>query len=107
MPRSTAAALPIRIRVSRYLEAIFPTYLGIQGDYLDELDRALADADLAAVQRLGHTIRGGAATYELPPAADLGGRLEEAALAGDLSAASAIGTALRDFFARLHVTFAE
>jgi len=105
MSQPDTTASPIRIRVHRHLRAIFPTYLTIQNDHLDALDRALAAGDLPAIHRLGHTIRGGAGTYELPLAAALGGRLEAAAEAGDMAEAAALVASLRDFFARLDVTF--
>jgi HPt (histidine-containing phosphotransfer) domain-containing protein len=94
-------------RVSRMLEPIFHKFLDIQRRYLDELDAALDAGDCATLRRLGHAIKGGAATYELPDAAALGGRLEQAALDGDLGTAAAIVPLLRRYYTDISVAFVD
>jgi len=107
MPQPPVPAPRTRIEVHRHFEPIFAAYLTIQKAHLQALERALTAGDLATLHRLGHTIKGGAATYELPPAAVLGARLEEAASHGNLESAAALVAALHDFFARLDVTFVD
>lgn len=93
------------VRVSRSLEPIFEQFLAIQCRRLDELEFALAAGDLPTLERLGHSIKGGAATYQLPDAADLGARMERAAAAHDLAAVARCIALVRDYFTALVVTF--
>jgi len=95
----------IRARVSRNLEPVFDQFLAIQLRRLTELEQALAAEDLPTLQRLGHAIKGGAATYELPDAAHLGALLEQAAAANDVAAAGRCIDLIREYFAALVVTF--
>lgn len=95
------------VRVSRFLEPIFPRFLDIQRDYLDQLDIALAGGDLTTLHRLGHSMKGGAATYQLPQAAALAARLENAALDCDLETAACCAGLLRHYYAALIVCFQD
>jgi len=95
----------IRARVSRNLEPVFDQFLAIQQHRLTELEQALAVKDLPTLQRLGHAIKGGTATYELPDAAQLGALLEQAAAANDVAAAGRYIDLIREYFAALVVTF--
>jgi HPt (histidine-containing phosphotransfer) domain-containing protein len=94
-------------RVSRSLEPIFDQFLDIQWRYLDQLDHALVAGDVTCLHRLGHSIKGGAATYQLPEAAALGEGLEQAALERDLDAAAAFVRRLRRYYCSLCVIFAD
>jgi HPt (histidine-containing phosphotransfer) domain-containing protein len=97
----------IAVCVSRALEPIFQQFLEIQRRYLDELDTALARGDLPALHRLGHTIKGGAATYQLLEAAALGDSLEVAALDQDIEAVAALVLSLKRYYAAVAVTFVD
>ncbi len=59
------------------------------------------EANLREAGRLGHRLKGSAATYGFPEAADLGAQLEEAALAGDAAAAAKVSTEILQWIARL------
>lgn len=98
---------PITARVNRILQPIFQQFLDIQQRYLCELDAALAAGDCATLHRLGHAIKGSASTYDLPDAAALGERLEQAALAGDLNSAAVLVPCLRRYYATVVVTFVD
>lgn len=95
------------VRISRFLEPIFPRFLDIQRDYLDQLDTALGAGDVSTLHRLGHSMKGGAATYQLPLAADLAARLEAAALCRDLETANCLVGLLRHYYASLVVCFVD
>ncbi|MGD9610829.1 MAG: Hpt domain-containing protein [Desulfovibrionaceae bacterium] len=95
----------IRVRVSRNLEPLFDQFLAIQHHRLVELEQALTAKDLPTLQRLGHAIKGGAATYEIPEAANLGALLEQAAAANDLPATGRCIALIREYFTALVVTF--
>ena len=107
MPEPPENLPPSPIRISRYLEPIFSSYIAFQMGYLKAMDQAVTAGDLQTLRRLGHTIKGSAGTYELPQAADLGARLEAAALAGNLSLAEESVAALKVFFTGLDVTFVD
>lgn len=58
----------------------------------------LAEGQLDRVVRLGHQIKGTATTFGLPEIGAAGARLEAAARAGDLDAASREAACLRELF---------
>ena len=104
----TATQVPDPVtRVSRVFEPIFDRFLDIQHQYLDQLDNALSRGDVPCLHRLGHSIKGGAATYQLPRAAALGACLEQAALERDLEAAAALVLHLRHYYDSLRVVFVD
>lgn len=98
---------PTHIQVHRFLEPIFPKYLDVQKAYLAAMDQALAAGDLPTLQRLGHTIKGGAATYELFQASALGARLEAAAAIGAVDLVATAVALLHAYFTTLDVSFTD
>ena len=70
---------------------LVPGYLKNRGHDVDRIEQALAAKDFAELRKLGHNMRGSAGGYGLPPLSQIGGRIEDAAVASD---AAAIGAAL-------------
>jgi HPt (histidine-containing phosphotransfer) domain-containing protein len=66
-----------------------------------ELREALAVSDAAAAVHLAHNVRGTSASYGAPRLAGLCGELEQAALASDVAASSALLAGVNEEFARV------
>jgi len=95
------------VRVSRTLEPIFAQFLEIQQRQRLALGQALAAGDAATALRLAHSIKGAAATYELPDAAAIARDLEAALALGALALAASCLEALAAHFNALDVVFVE
>lgn len=78
----------IVVRVSRRLEPIFAQFLDIQKRQRQALGEAIAAGDAVTAHRLAHSLKGAAATYELPAAAAIARDIEAAAAGGDLPLAA-------------------
>ncbi|MGH8443367.1 MAG: Hpt domain-containing protein [Nevskiaceae bacterium] len=82
---------PFVARPDPLIAPLVPGYLKNREQDLGKIEQALAARDFAGLRRLGHNMRGSAGGYGLPPLSQIGGRIEDAAVAND---AAAIGTAL-------------
>ncbi len=79
---------------------LLPAFFSIQTRNLDTMRRALARNDLDILRIMGHGLRGSALTYGVQAMADLGARIEEAALAGDAAALGGLLDRLGDVLMR-------
>jgi HPt (histidine-containing phosphotransfer) domain-containing protein len=89
------------------LRPIFNRFLDIQRGQIEALDAALAAGDRGAALLLAHTVRGAAATYQLPEAADVAAAIEEQARGRDLAPAGPLVDVLRRYFREVEVVFRE
>ncbi|MFU2207964.1 Hpt domain-containing protein [Solidesulfovibrio sp. C21] len=96
---------PRTVAVSAELRPIFARFLAIQNEHIAELESALAARDGEALCRLAHTIRGSAATFQLPEAADMALALEETVARADLAAAGRLIAALARYFHETDIEF--
>ena len=72
-----------QVVVDSWLEPVIPRYLEKRREDLATLRGALADCDYDSVRKLGHQMRGTGAGYGLAAISEIGGALEDAAVAGD------------------------
>lgn len=98
---------PKTVAVSAELRPIFARFLAIQNEHVAELEKALAARDSQTLCRLAHTIRGSAATFQLPEAADMALALEETVARADLAAAGRLIAALARYFRETDIEFVE
>jgi HPt (histidine-containing phosphotransfer) domain-containing protein len=96
---------PVCVVIDGSLAPIFNQFLDIQRRHLAAMEHALAVGDSQTIERLAHAVKGAAASYQLPTAATMAGRLEALAQNGDLSLAPALVVGLDSYFSRLCVTF--
>jgi len=94
-------------RVSQTLRPIFDQFLAIQEGQRCVLGKAIAAGDVATAHRLAHSLKGAAATYELPDAAAIACGIETAVLQGDLTLAASRLETLAAHFDALDVVFIE
>jgi histidine phosphotransfer protein HptB len=84
---------PYLVQVDPLIAPLVPEYLKNRARDAQRIAELLAAKDFAALRKLGHNVRGSAGAYGLPPLSEIGGRIEDAALATD---AGAIAAALED-----------
>lgn len=96
---------PQPVPVSAALQPIFAQFLEIQRGHLARLETALAAGDIPVIHRLAHTIKGAAATYQLPEAAALARELEAMTEKADLRRVPDQISALRQYFNTVTVRF--
>lgn len=95
------------VHVSRTLEPIFAQFLEIQLRQRAALGQAMTAGDAATALRLAHSMKGAAATYELPDAAAIARDLEAALALGDLDLAKGCLEALTAHFNAIEVVFVD
>ncbi|MHC1790960.1 Hpt domain-containing protein [Solidesulfovibrio sp.] len=93
--------------VSRALEPIFPQFLDIQFRQLRELEYAMAAGQPAAARRLAHSIKGAAASYDLPDAADMAQDLETALVAADQQPARRLFKQLARYLTDIDIVYTD
>ena len=91
---------PYVVNVDPLIAPLVPGYLSNRATDLQRMRDALAAKDFPALRKLGHNLRGSAGAYGLPPLSEIGGRIEDAAVAQD---GAPIGTALEELHQFLQV----
>ena len=81
------------VQVDPLIAPLVPGYLSNREKDLQRMRDALTAKDFPALRKLGHNLRGSAGAYGLPPLSEIGGRIEDAAVAQD---GAPIGAALED-----------
>ncbi len=76
-------ATQIHVAVESWLKPVIPAYLEKRRADVPKLRSALEDGDYATVRTLGHQMAGSGAGYGFSEITDIGGKIEESALAGD------------------------
>ena len=74
-----------QVFVDSWLKPVIPRYLENRREDLATLRQALAGSDYDSVRKLGHQMRGTGAGYGLAAISEIGGALEDAAVAGDVA----------------------
>lgn len=92
-----AGAAPFVIRADPIVKPLLPGYLANRRKDLERIRDHLAQGDFNALRIIGHDLKGSGGAYGIPPLSELGGRLEQAALANDAEAASRLRAELEAF----------
>jgi HPt (histidine-containing phosphotransfer) domain-containing protein len=82
-------------------------YFDTRSGDLDTLARALAGGDFAAIQRVGHALRGSSASYGFTRVGEIGLELERAAESGNGAAVTTLTESLRDYLVNVEVRFVK
>lgn len=104
MPTHSAKP-PLPVTVAAALRPIFGQFLDIQRRQVAAMEAALGQGDMETVVRLAHTVKGAAATYQLPEAAALARNLEAGVRQGDRGEAAVLIAALARYFLDVEVIF--
>uniref|UniRef100_I2PWL8 HPt domain-containing protein n=1 Tax=Desulfovibrio sp. U5L TaxID=596152 RepID=I2PWL8_9BACT len=99
--------LPSPVTVDGDLRPIFDRFLDIQRRQIEALEAALVAGDRGTAILLAHTVRGAAATYQLPEAAAVAAAIEEQARGRELDPAVPLVGVLRRYFREVEVVFRE
>ena len=91
--------------VSVALQPIFTDFLDIQRSHVATMRHCLSTNDTVTLARLAHAVKGAAATYQLPDAANLARTLEALASTDHCDDARALIEALQDYFDTVPVVF--
>jgi HPt (histidine-containing phosphotransfer) domain-containing protein len=95
-----ACSQPIVVRAEPDLADLVPQYLERRRAELPALHAALLVADVGALQKAGHRLKGSAAGYGCAALGALGAELDAAARAGDLNAAERAVAAISNWVSR-------
>jgi HPt (histidine-containing phosphotransfer) domain-containing protein len=95
-----AESVPILVQADPEIADLVPQYLARRRAELPMLQAALQAADVGALQRAGHRIKGSAAGYGCAPLGELAAQLDAAARANDLRAAERAVREIADWISR-------
>jgi HPt (histidine-containing phosphotransfer) domain-containing protein len=95
-----AEPVPILVQADPEIADLLPQYLGRRRAELLALQAALQAADVGALQRAGHRIKGSAAGYGCAALGELAAQLDAAARANDLRAADRAVQEIADWISR-------
>jgi HPt (histidine-containing phosphotransfer) domain-containing protein len=95
-----AEPVPILVQADPEIADLLPQYLGRRRAELLALQAALQAADVGALQRAGHRIKGSAAGYGCAALGELAAQLDAAARANDLRAAERAVQEIADWISR-------
>lgn len=96
---------PIVVRPDPELADLIPGFLDNRRADLGRIQAMLASQDALALRRLGHDLKGCGAAYGFEPISTYGAQLEQAAIAGDFTAASTAHASLANYISRVEVRF--
>ncbi len=100
----TERAAPV-VEVEAWLAHLIPTFLANRLKDADRLRRALRERDFDAIRALGHNLRGAAGGYGFAALAEVGERIEAAAIAGDADGAAACSDELAAYARTVKVVY--
>jgi len=105
VPEDSAAAITSRIRISAIpgLEELIPGYLDSQRYSIEALAQAVERGDFSIARKIGHGMKGSGASYGFPVITELGGEIEQCAIAQDAAGIARHIAGVSDFLSRLEV----
>ena len=95
----------IVVHVDPDLADIVPRFLELRHEDLQAIGNGLAAGDLAALARIGHSMKGAGSGYGFDYVTEVGRTLEEAAKAGDAEGVKNCAEQLLDYLERVTVVF--
>jgi HPt (histidine-containing phosphotransfer) domain-containing protein len=93
----------IVVRVDPEIAEMVPRVLTNRGRDVDTLRQALAAGDHEAVRKTGHALKGVGGGYGFPMISEMGERIEQGTLDGQMEAVGRAVDELADFLARVRV----
>ncbi|MCS6290919.1 MAG: Hpt domain-containing protein [Nitrospira sp.] len=95
----------IPVQIDSSLEAIVPGFLANRQRDLITIESCLKQGDLQTIRLLGHRMKGDGGGYGFDQISVIGDRLEQAAMAHNLSALHDQLKGLKDFLARVEIVY--
>lgn len=95
----------IVVKVDPDLEELIPGFLDNRTRDVVKLREALAGADLATVQSVGHSLKGVGGGYGFQRLSELGAEMEKAARAGNAAPLADLINELADYLGRVVVEY--
>jgi HPt (histidine-containing phosphotransfer) domain-containing protein len=92
-------------KVERDLEDLIPRYLASVKQYVLDMQKLLAAADLPQVARIAHNLKGSGGGYGFMPITEMGAAIETAAKNGDGSGIPDLLARLQDYASNVRVEF--
>lgn len=97
----------IVIEIDPDLEDLIPGFLENRARDVETLGGLLAAQDLAAIQRIGHSLKGVGGGYGFDGITDIGAAIEKAAESGDAAALAPQIEQLADYLSRVEIVLDE
>jgi len=94
------------VTLAREFEDLIPGYLANRGRELEALHAACAAADFAALQRIGHRMKGAGASYGFARISEFGRAIENGARRSDIAAIASGIQAYAQYLSRVRVNYA-
>ena len=95
----------ITVKIDRELEVLVPRFLGNCRKSVEDMRRSIAQSDLDAVRRIGHSLKGVGGGYGFARITELGAAIEQAAKAGVVPEASESIEALGEYLEKVQVEY--
>ena len=95
----------IIVKIDPDLEDLIPTFLQNRHNDIDSMRTALTEDIFDTIRIIGHSMKGAGGGYGFDPITEIGGEIEEAALAKDKNVIEAGVVKLVDYLARIVVSF--
>lgn len=96
---------PIRVLVDPDIKELLPDYLANLEEYAAQVADALGRSDFAAIEKIGHQLKGIGTAYGFHWISELGLRMEPAARAEDRAALEPMPAQLRDYLQRIEIVY--
>lgn len=97
----------ISIQIESSLATIIPGFLANKQRDLATIEFCMEQGDLQTIRLLGHRMKGDGGGYGFDQISTIGDRLEQAAMAHNLSALHDQIEGLRDFLSRVEVVYTD
>lgn len=91
------------IDVDAVIRPLLPNYIRRRTVDIELIDAFLSAGDFSEIRRLAHNMRGSGTAYGFPMITELGGRMEEAAVAFDRNTIQESNRQLEKLVARLYL----
>jgi HPt (histidine-containing phosphotransfer) domain-containing protein len=95
----------VKVFVDRDLEDLIPGFLVNRKRDTEKIDSALAANDLETIRFVGHSMKGSGGGYGFDYLSEIGNRIEQAAMAGDVPSIRTANEELRAYLPQIEVVF--
>ncbi len=97
----------IRVVCDIDLEDLIPGFLENRLTDIESITSALESSDMETIRIIGHSMKGSGGGYGFDAITDLGGRIEQFAMASDSVSIESAISELKDYLGRLDITYEE
>ena len=97
----------IQVVIDPDLADLIPGFLANRANDVESIKGLLAKEDFAAIRIIGHSMKGAGGGYGFDPITDIGGQIEDAAMAEDATVVDRMNDQLADYLERVELVFGE